>query len=138
MRDSSCSKSEQKENASPVGDPPFGGSSISAENREGARCFECARGKGNDLQSNKVNVEVYEQNQQVRAKPESLCPVEDCARSPLPDGRVDLSALLSGYINSGFAVAFASRKSQVGELATAPAVTWRSASSGSGWQGWWG
>jgi len=39
-----------------------------------------------------------------RAKPASLCPVENCVRSPLPDGRVDLNALLSGYINSGFAI----------------------------------
>jgi len=40
----------------------------------------------------------------VRAQPESLCPVCDCARSPLPGGRVDLRALLSGYIYSGFAL----------------------------------
>jgi hypothetical protein len=39
-----------------------------------------------------------------RAKPESLCPVESCVRSPLPDGRVDLNTLLSGYTNSGFAL----------------------------------
>ena len=41
-----------------------------------------------------------------RSKPESLCPVESCVRSPLPDGRVDLNTLLSGYINSGFAIDF--------------------------------
>jgi len=30
------------------------------------------------------------------------------ARSPLPDGRIDLDELLSGYTNSGFAIARAS------------------------------
>jgi hypothetical protein len=38
------------------------------------------------------------------AKPEFLWPGEILARSPLPDGRVDLGAVVSGYINSGFAV----------------------------------
>ena len=39
-----------------------------------------------------------------RAKPESICPVKGCAGSPLPGGRVDLRAMLSRYIYSGFAV----------------------------------
>jgi hypothetical protein len=39
-----------------------------------------------------------------RAEPELLCPFELCAESPLPDGRVDLSAALSGYIDSGSAI----------------------------------
>ena len=39
-----------------------------------------------------------------RAKPESLCPDDVFARSPLPGGRVDLSSLISGYTYSGFAI----------------------------------
>jgi len=39
-----------------------------------------------------------------RAKPEFLWPGEFRARSPLPDGRVDYGAVLSGYANSGFAI----------------------------------
>ena len=35
----------------------------------------------------------------------SNCPVESCAGSPLPDGCVDLNAVLSGYTDSGSAVA---------------------------------
>src|ERR1019366_5469493 len=40
-----------------------------------------------------------------RAKPELLCPVESTEDSPLPDGRVELSIVASGYIDSGFAIA---------------------------------
>ncbi len=40
-----------------------------------------------------------------RAKLESLWPGEFHAGSPLPDGRVDFGVVLSGYTNSGFAIA---------------------------------
>jgi hypothetical protein len=40
----------------------------------------------------------------LRAKPKFLCPQKSCAVSPLPVGRVDLDAEVSGYSNSGFAV----------------------------------
>jgi hypothetical protein len=40
-----------------------------------------------------------------RAKPESLCPGRFLSGAPLPDGRVDFDALLSGYTIFGFAVA---------------------------------
>src|ERR1039458_8494546 len=40
-----------------------------------------------------------------RAKPELLCPVESTEDSPLPAGRVELSIVASGYIDSGFAIA---------------------------------
>ena len=40
-----------------------------------------------------------------RAKPELVWPVNFCAGSPLPVGRVDLSAVVSGYSHSGFAIA---------------------------------
>src|ERR1035441_6615714 len=39
-----------------------------------------------------------------RAKPELLCPVESTEDSPLPAGRVELSIVASGYIDSGFAL----------------------------------
>jgi transposase len=42
--------------------------------------------------------------QRARAKPEQRCSVEFCAGSPLPDGRVDLNSVLSGYTNSGSAL----------------------------------
>src|ERR1700691_3670817 len=40
-----------------------------------------------------------------RAKPELVCPREPRAGSPLPGGRVDLNAEVSGYSHSGFAIA---------------------------------
>ena len=43
----------------------------------------------------------------LRAKRESLWPGEFRARSPLSDGRVDFGVVLSGYTNSGFAIAAA-------------------------------
>jgi hypothetical protein len=46
----------------------------------------------------------FEPARQVRAKPELVCPVESCAESPLPVGRVDLSEVPSGYSYSGFAI----------------------------------
>ncbi len=39
-----------------------------------------------------------------RAEPEFLCPVRTRSRSPLPDGRVNLNAVLSGYTDSGSAL----------------------------------
>src|ERR1017187_491249 len=39
----------------------------------------------------------------VRAKPKLVCPVELCAGSALPVGRVDLRPMASGYGDSGFA-----------------------------------
>jgi hypothetical protein len=39
------------------------------------------------------------------ANPETLCPAEFGARLPLPGGRVNLSALASGYVNSGSGLA---------------------------------
>jgi hypothetical protein len=41
----------------------------------------------------------------LRAKPELMCPDELSTRSPLPVGRVDLRAVVSGYSDSGFAIA---------------------------------
>src|SRR5271157_4152635 len=40
-----------------------------------------------------------------RAEPGLLCPVESGAGSPLPDGRVDLIAVVSGYTIPGSAIA---------------------------------
>ena len=39
------------------------------------------------------------------AKPEKMCPRQSCARSPLADGRVDLTSAPPGYRLSGFALA---------------------------------
>ena len=40
-----------------------------------------------------------------RAEPELLCSVEFYTGSPLPGGRVDFGAAVSGYVDSGSAVA---------------------------------
>jgi hypothetical protein len=50
-----------------------------------------------------------------RAKPESLCPGNFHARSPLPEGLVDFGAVLSGYTNSGFAVVAKVRQAPQGK-----------------------
>jgi hypothetical protein len=44
-----------------------------------------------------------------RAEPEKLCPVQICAGLPRLEGRVNSGAVVSGYINSGFAVALTIR-----------------------------
>jgi len=63
-------------------------------------------GKSNDNSKNyPTDVQRLTGSLHIRAKPEFLRPGEFRARSPLPDGRVDFGTVLSGYTNSGFAVA---------------------------------
>jgi len=55
-------------------------------------------GKSNDnCKNNPTDVQRLTGSLHIRAKPESLCPGKFRARLPLPDGRVNFGALLSGY-----------------------------------------
>jgi hypothetical protein len=47
-------------------------------------------------------------------KPESPCTIEGCRRPPLPGGRIDLNALLSGYIDSGIFLVWKPSQAVVG------------------------